>query len=71
MATALSTLATPLRRFWAASGHDLGLDRTRIARSISNRLSDRPLTKPGESSPLRASDAWRLSLRRTAYRVVY
>ena len=71
MATALSTLATPLRRFWAASGYDLGLDRTRISRSISNRLSEPLLAKTGESSPLRASDAWRLSLRRTAYRAVF
>ena len=71
MATALSTLAAPLRRFWAASGYDLGLDRTLIARSISNRLIEPPLTKTGESSPLRASDVGRLSLRRTAYRAVF
>ena len=71
MTTALSTLATPLRRFWAAFGYDLGLDRTCISRSISNRLSEPPLAKTGESSPLRARDAWRLSLRRTAYRVVF
>ena len=71
MTTVLSTLAAPLRRFRAAFGHDLGLDRTRISRSISNRLREPQLAKTGESSPLRASDAWRLRLRRTAYRAVF